>query len=223
MDIKSNQGMNLYEIMDKWTSNLNDKINNNHQEQVNDNEALEPIRQKNNKTIQVINETKKITKEFSKNYQKVLKELSIINEEMTENNDEKVTINKGVSELIEGYMITYEPNKTKRETIQHWYKYGKEFKEKLDEIKNGKISKTPDHIARKQLYQRIKNKGIEKVTLSTIKTRTQNSLKVYDLFSEIGTEKIDRIKNCSWNNLAKLTRPEIDSMIIHIKQMKKII
>jgi len=149
MDIESNQRMNLYEIMDKWTSNLDDKINNNHQEQVNGNEALEPIRQKNNKTIQVINETKKITKEFSKNYQKVLKELSIINEEMTENNDEKVTINKGVSELIKGYIITYELNKTKRETIQHWYKYGQEFKEKLEEIKNGKIYKIPDHIARK--------------------------------------------------------------------------
>ena len=220
MNIKSNQEMNLYEIMDKWTSNLNDKINNHHQEQVNDKEALEPIRQKNNKTIQVINGTKK-TKECSKNYQKVLKELSIINEEMTENNDEKVTVNKGVSELIKGYMITYEPNKTKRETIQHWYKYGQEFKEKLEEIKNGKICKTPDHIARKQLYQRIKNKSIEKVTLSTIKTRTQNSLKVYDLFSEIGTEKIDRIKNCSWNNLAKLTRPEIGTMIKHFEQMEK--
>src|SRR5204863_2779787 len=98
---------------------------------------------------------------------------------IVDNNNENDEINEGVSELIEGYMITYEMNRTKRETIQHWYKYGQEFKEKLEEIKNGKICKIPDHIARKQLYQRIKNKGIEKVALSTIKTRTQNLMKVY--------------------------------------------
>src|SRR6266536_3666877 len=135
--------------MDKWTSKLDNNVEDNHQEQVYDNEALEPIRQKNNKNY-IINETKKTTKQFSKNYQKVLKELSMINEEMTESNDEKVTINKGVSELIKGYMITYEPNKTKRETIQHWYKYGQEFKEKREAIKKGKIRKTPDHRSRKQ-------------------------------------------------------------------------
>ena len=210
MNTKSNQEMNLYEIMEKWVSTSDNNDNNEYQEQVIDNGIPE-----------LMNVTKKSTKEFSKNYQKVLKELTTVNEIIMNNNNENKEINKGVSELIKGYMITDETNRTKRETIQHWYRYGQEFKEKLEEIKNGKECKIPDHIARRQLYQRIKNKGIEKVTLSTIKTRTQNSLKVYDLFSKIGPEKIDRIKNCSWNNLAKLSRPEISEMIKHFEQMEK--
>ena len=210
MNIENNQMMNLYEIMNKWTTNLDNKIDNEYKEQVIDNE-----------TPKLMNVTKKSTKEFSKNYQKVLKELTTVNEIIMNNNNENKEINKGVSELIKGYMITHEPNRTKRETIQYWYRYGQEFKEKLEEIKNGKECKIPDHIARRQLYLGIKNKGIEKVTLSTIKTRTQNSLKVYDLFSKIGPEKIDRIKNCSWNNLAKLSRPEISEMIKHFEQMEK--
>ena len=202
MNIENNQMMNLYEIMEKWVSTSDNNDNNEYQEQVIDNGIPE-----------LMNVTKKSTKEFSKNYQKVLKELTTVNEIIMNNNNENKEINKGVSELIKGYMITDETNRTTRETIQHWYKYGQEFKEKLEEIKNGRECKIPDHIARRQLYLGIKNKGIEKVTLSTIKTRTQNSLKVYDLFSKIGPEKIERIKNCSWNNLAKLTRPEIENLI----------
>ena len=202
MNTKSNQEMNLYEIMEKWVSTSDNNDNNEYQEQVINNERTDTM-----------NVTKKSTKGFSKNYQKVLKELTTVNEIIMNNNNENKEINKGVSELIKGYMITHEPNRTKRETIQYWYRYGQEFKEKLEEIKNGKECKIPDHIARRQLYLGIKNKGIEKVTLSTIKTRTQNSLKVYDLFSKIGPEKIERIKNCSWNNLAKLSRPEIENLI----------
>src|SRR5947207_2812626 len=201
-NIENNQMINLYEIMAKWVSTSDNNDNNEYKEQVIDNE-----------TPELMNVTKKLTKEFSKNYQKVLKELTTENEIIMDNNNESNETNKGVSELIKGYMITYETNRTTRETIQHWYRYGQEFKEKLEEIKNGKECKIPDHIARRQLYLGIKNKGIEKVTLSTIKTRTQNSLKVYDLFSKIGPEKIDRIKNCSWNNLAKLSRPEIENLI----------
>ena len=104
--IENNQMMNLYEIMNKWTTNLDNKIDNEYKEQVID-----------NKTPELMNVTKKSTKEFSKNYQKVLKELTTVNEIIMDNNNENKEINKGVSELIKGYMITDETNRITRETM----------------------------------------------------------------------------------------------------------
>src|SRR5438034_1087245 len=103
MNTKSNQMMNLYEIMEKWVSTSDNNDNNEYQEQVIDNGIPE-----------LMNVTKKSTKEFSKNYQKVLKELTTVNEIIMNNNNENKEINKGVSELIKGYMITDETNRTTR-------------------------------------------------------------------------------------------------------------
>src|SRR6266496_1609161 len=121
MNIKSNQEMNLYEIMEKWTSNLDDNINDEYQEKVIDDEILEPM-----------DETKESTKEFSKNYQKILKELITVNETIVDNNNKKDEINKGVSELVKECIRTYAANK---EVIQYWYNYGQEFKDKIRKIK----------------------------------------------------------------------------------------
>src|SRR5437763_10784326 len=73
--------MNLYEIMNKWTTNLDNKIDNEYKEQVIDNE-----------TPELMNVTKKSTKEFSKNYQKVFKELTTENEIIMDNNNKNQEI-----------------------------------------------------------------------------------------------------------------------------------
>ena len=77
MNIENNQMMNLYEIMEKWVSTSDNNDDNEYKEQVIDNE-----------TPELMNVTKKSTKEFSKNYQKVLKELTTENEIIMDNNNE---------------------------------------------------------------------------------------------------------------------------------------
>jgi len=59
------------------------------------------------------------------------------------------------------------------------------------------------------------------INLEAIKRRTRKAMKIYDLFSKIGPEKINRIKECSITNFGKLTRPEIGEMIKHFEQMEK--
>ena len=47
------------------------------------------------------------------------------------------------------------------------------------------------------------------ITKGAIRKRTQGCIKIYELFMEIGREKISRIKDCTVDKLVRLTKEEI--------------
>jgi hypothetical protein len=101
-----------------------------------------------------------------------------------------------------------------------WYCYRKNFEKRHSEIlprilKNGLITnKKAYELASRQIYDEILQyfSGVSHINLHK---KTQLTKPIYILFSEIGEDKIMRIKTYSANKLSKLTDMQIDTILQH--------
>src|SRR2546430_1859261 len=80
--------------------------------------------------------------------------------------------------------------KLNREQIWNCYQYGRNFEQKVKEIKNQSRKRISVQIVRGKVYKKMKKQMIGNITKSAIRKRTQRAIKVYKLFTEIGREKI---------------------------------
>jgi hypothetical protein len=107
-----------------------------------------------------------------------------------------------------------------------WYCYRKYFEKRHNEIlpgilKSGLITnKKAYELASGQIYDEMLQylSGVSRVNL---RKRTQLTKPIYILFSEIGEDKIMRIKSYSANKLSKLTDMQIDTIKNHLTTQRE--
>jgi hypothetical protein len=107
-----------------------------------------------------------------------------------------------------------------------WYCYRKYFEKRHSEIlpgilKNGLVTnKKAYELASVQIYDEMLQylSGVSRVNL---RKRTQLTKPIYMLFSEIGEDKIMRIKSYSANKLSKLTDMQIDTIKNHFTTQRE--
>ncbi|GBB85395.1 hypothetical protein RclHR1_11950003 [Rhizophagus clarus] len=107
--------------------------------------------------------------------------------------------------------------RAKQDEIMSWYCYRRYFEKRHGEILPGILKnglKKAYELASGQIYDEMLQylSGISRVNL---RKRTQLTKPIYMLFSEIGEDKIMRIKSYSANKLSKLTDMQIDTIKNH--------
>ena len=125
-----------------------------------------------------------------------------INEEMEDENEER----NEIGELVKMF---YEIEKINRKQVWKCYNYGRKFEQKVEEIKNQNKKKITSQTARGRLYEEMKKQMTGNITKEAIRKRTQRAIKVYELFTEIGRERINNIKDWSVKMIIELTTEEI--------------
>jgi hypothetical protein len=107
---------------------------------------------------------------------------------------------------IEGKNTT----RAKQKEISCRYSYGKRFEESVQEIiARDNVS---DQTARKQLFQDV-IKHLSRITLETLRKRTQRAIKIYKLFEKIGVDRIKNIKSYSADSISKFTKPQVQIIL----------
>ena len=124
----------------------------------------------------------------------------------------------GIKDIVELYFKMIKGNSR---IVKKWYKIGElieiEVKQRLEKDKRFRNKDKMKYEVIKDITYEIE-KG-EKVVIETIKNRLRNALKVYDLFEEIGTEKIGRISNrTKVNTVTKMTSKEVEYVKSHFKK-----
>src|SRR5438094_113760 len=97
----------------------------------------------------------------------------------------------------------------KRKILCKEYNYRRKIKQKVEEIKNQNKKKNTSQTARGRLYEEMKKQMTGNITKEAIRKRTQRAIKVYELFTEIGRERINNIKDWSVKMIIELTTEEI--------------
>ncbi|CAI2187409.1 13915_t:CDS:2, partial [Funneliformis geosporum] len=107
---------------------------------------------------------------------------------------------------IEGKNTT----QVKQKEILYRYLYGKKFKKGVQKI----IAKDniSEQKARKQLFQDI-IKHLSKITLETLRKRTQRAIKIYKLFEKIRIDRIKNIKSYSADSISNFTKPQVQIIL----------
>ncbi len=132
-------------------------------------------------------------------------------EEIEEENPEQNDIRKLVG-------MFHEIEKINRKQIWKLYNYGRKFEQKVEEIKNQRRKKIPSKTARSKLYDQMKGEMTNNITRMAIRKRTQRAIKIYEFFTEIGRERINRIKDCPVEAIIKLTEEEIKQIKNHFRR-----
>jgi hypothetical protein len=127
-----------------------------------------------------------------------------------------------IENLVEKYLDLGDIN---TRAIQKWYFLGQNFERKVEEIKNQGRRKKSDQTARRDLYNEMMRLLVkededaeEKVRVrGALKERMQGAVKIYELFTEIGQNKINRIKETFVTTIIKFTESEKDEIIGHFR------
>ncbi|GET54023.1 uncharacterized protein OCT59_016110 [Rhizophagus irregularis] len=122
-----------------------------------------------------------------------------------------------VEKLVERYISL---GNTNSKNILIWYNIGQIFEREI----KARINQTkPDQTAREELYDEmmefIVNESIDEKQKKkeALRKRMQGAIKIYKLFTEIGQDKIYRVKETFVTTIIKLTNPEIQQIIGQIK------
>ncbi|CAB4441476.1 unnamed protein product [Rhizophagus irregularis] len=173
-------------------------------------------------------ETKKRKKEDK--VERFIKEVSTPikeNERMTSEDqfieiDDQNEENDDIENLVEKYLDLGDIN---TRAIQKWYFLGQNFERKVEEIKNQGRRKKSDQTARRDLYNEMMRLLVkededaeEKVRVrGALKERMQGAVKIYKLFTEIGQDKINRIKETFVTTIIKFTESEKEEIVGHFR------
>src|SRR6266498_1310997 len=79
----------------------------------------------------------------------------------------------------------------------------------IERINRKRIS---DKTAKSKLYEEMKEQIIGNITRITLRKRTHRAMKIYNLFKEIGTEKMNRFRDCTVETVIRLTKEEIEQI-----------
>jgi len=164
-------------------------------------EETENEKERNNGKRRWINDESKETNKRRKR---------VINEEV-EGKDELTTVQKLIWELttseVKEKVIEESGNnerslterylrasKRGNDVIKHWYYYGRDFIGRIKTMKRTKRKLFKEQEARKILYKEIEEAS-GGMALKVIKENTRKAINVYKIFSEIGVERINRVKH----------------------------
>ncbi|GET60661.1 hypothetical protein GLOIN_2v1790846 [Rhizophagus irregularis DAOM 181602=DAOM 197198] len=122
-----------------------------------------------------------------------------------------------VEKLVERYISL---GNTNGKNILIWYNIGQIFEREI----KARINQTkPDQTAREELYDEMMEFIVNESTdekqkkKEALRKRMQGAIKIYKLFTEIGQDKIYRVKETFVTTIIKLTNPEIQQIIGQIK------
>ncbi|POG58106.1 hypothetical protein GLOIN_2v1790846, partial [Rhizophagus irregularis DAOM 181602=DAOM 197198] len=122
-----------------------------------------------------------------------------------------------VEKLVERYISL---GNTNGKNILIWYNIGQIFEREI----KARINQTkPDQTAREELYDEMMEFIVNESTdekqkkKEALRKRMQGAIKIYKLFTEIGQDKIYRVKETFVMTIIKLTNPEIQQIIGQIK------
>ncbi|UZO24629.1 uncharacterized protein OCT59_016924 [Rhizophagus irregularis] len=122
-----------------------------------------------------------------------------------------------VEKLVERYISL---GNTNGKNILIWYNIGQIFEREI----KARINQTkPDQTAREELYDEMMEFIVDESTdekqkkKEALRKRMQGAIKIYKLFTEIGQDKIYRVKETFATTIIKLTNPEIRQIIGQIK------
>ncbi|CAG8673060.1 7016_t:CDS:1, partial [Acaulospora morrowiae] len=94
--------------------------------------------------------------------------------------------------------------KQENQTISCYYKFGKALKDRLDEFIEKK------HVnARETLSKEVCGNFPPGTSPNLVKKKMEKARKIYDLFSVIGENKIQRVRSFSVDAISSLTKDEI--------------
>ena len=114
-----------------------------------------------------------------------------------------------LTELYEAIITAEDKNKdTIRVVITKYYLFGKE----LEKIFNGFKSSYRERKAQRLLVKEVTKQLPGDLTKNAIEKRIERGRKVYDLFSDIGYDKIQLIKSFSASQIYKLSWDDIDAI-----------
>src|SRR2546430_2381671 len=105
--------------------------------------------------------------------------------------------------------------------MKNWYEYGRKFEQKEEEIKSRRRKRISDQTARGKEYEEMKKRMLGNITKNAIKIRIQGAIKVYELFTEIGGERINRIVNSSVDMVIRLKKEELQQIKEHFRNKSK--
>ena len=157
------------------------------------------------------------TERKSRTIEKLIQELEIpvFEEENIEEETEEDTEGSEIRILIRMF---YGIEKVNRKQIKEWFNYGRRFEQNVEETKNRSRKRIADQTARGKVYEEMKKQMPGIVTKEALRKRTQGAVKVYEIFMEIGREKINRIKDCTVDTIIKLNREEIKQIKNHFRR-----
>ena len=137
----------------------------------------------------------------------------IIGEEENSRKEE----NSGKREIKELIKMFHKMGKSNKEQIWDCYQYGRNFEQKVEEIKNQSRKRITVQTARGKVYEEMRKQMVGYITKSAIRKRTQRAIKVYELFTEIGRERINWVKNFTVGIIEKLNDKEIQQVKEHFR------
>ena len=160
---------------------------------------------------------KRRTGKKSGTIEKLIQELEtpVFEEENIEEETEEDTEGSEIRILIRMF---YGIEKVNRKQIKEWFNYGRRFEQNVEETKNRSRKRIADQTARGKVYEEMKKQMPGIVTKEALRKRTQGAVKVYEIFMEIGREKINRIKDCTVDTIIKLNREEIKQIKNHFRR-----
>src|SRR6266498_2307613 len=157
------------------------------------------------------------TERKSRTIEKLIQELEIpvFEEENIEEETEEDTEGSEIRILIRMF---YGIEKVNRKQIKEWFNYGRRFEQNVEETRNRSRKRIADQTARGKVYEEMKKQMPGIVTKEALRKRTQGAVKVYEIFMEIGREKINRNKDCTVDTIIKLNREEIKQIKNHFRR-----
>ncbi|CAG8843056.1 14436_t:CDS:1, partial [Gigaspora margarita] len=102
-----------------------------------------------------------------------------------------------------------------QEVITTYYLFNKALEEKYDYyIKKNNPKRTAQALVNKEVRSQLPNS----VSDDLLRKKKERAQKIYELFTEIGVDKIQRVKSITALSISKLSQDEIDAILIHFSQ-----
>ncbi|KAF0514681.1 hypothetical protein F8M41_017531 [Gigaspora margarita] len=101
-----------------------------------------------------------------------------------------------------------------REVITSYYIFSKALEDKYDHYKKNNPKRTALALVNKEVRSQLPNS----VSDDLLQKKKERAQKIYELFTEIGVDKIQRVKSITASSISKLSQDEIDAILVHFSQ-----
>ncbi|CAG8661526.1 9857_t:CDS:10, partial [Gigaspora margarita] len=97
-----------------------------------------------------------------------------------------------------------------QEVITSYYLFGKALEDKYDHYKKNNPKRTAQALVNKEVRSQLPNS----VSDDLLRKKKERAQKIYELFTEIGVDKIQRVKSITASSISKLSQNEIDAILL---------
>ncbi|CAG8634109.1 30058_t:CDS:1, partial [Gigaspora margarita] len=101
-----------------------------------------------------------------------------------------------------------------REVITSYYLFGKALEDKYNHYKKNNPKCTAQALVNKEVRLQLPNS----VSDDLLRKKKERAQKIYELFTEIGVDKIQHVKSITVSSISKLSQDEIDAILVHFSQ-----